>query len=89
MKADAMSISLCALFEIVALIVIVRMWMRRRVKLFPRLLWSAVLLVPLFGLLVYALLHEEPAPHPYRTGDGGWNVGIDGHGDGGGGHGGH
>jgi hypothetical protein len=80
-----------SLLEIVALIVIVRLWMRRRAKFWPSILWSFVLLVPFFGLMVYLFLHEEPDRHPYMTGDGGWNVGGDGHGSGdsGGGHGGH
>jgi hypothetical protein len=66
-------IILFSFFEIVALIVIVRLWMSRRVKLVPRLLWSVVLLVPFFGLVLYAFLHDEPkhsdnVPDTYRTG---------------------
>jgi hypothetical protein len=34
------------------------------VNLLPRLLWSVVLLVPFFGLVVYVFLREEPEGHP-------------------------
>jgi hypothetical protein len=89
MSVNPLTVILSSLFEIVALIVIIRLWMRRRVKIFPRVLWSVILLVPFFGLLVYFFLHEEPEGHPYRVGDSGWNVGSNGGGDSGGGHGGH
>jgi hypothetical protein len=91
MSADTSTIVLVSLSELVALVVTVRLWMRRRAKFWPRLLWSIVLLVPFFGLMMYLFIHEEPESHPYMTGDGGWNVGGDGHGSGdsGGGHGGH
>jgi energy-coupling factor transporter transmembrane protein EcfT len=88
MLVNLSTVILLILFEIVALIVIVRLWMRRRMKIIPRVLWSVVLLLPFFGLLVYVFLHEEPQGHPDRVGDSGWNVGSDG-GDSGGGHGGH
>jgi len=91
---NLLQIILFGVLEIVALIVTVRLWKRRRVKLVLRLLWSVVLLVPFFGLVVYVFLHEEPEGHPYTTDDSGWNVGSKGNGGGDygagdGGHGGH
>jgi F0F1-type ATP synthase assembly protein I len=91
MSANTLGIILLSLSEIVALSIIVRLWVRQRVKFLSRLIWSVVLLVPFFGLMAYLFLHEEPEAHPYRTGDSGWNVGGGGDsgGDSGGGHGGH
>jgi hypothetical protein len=87
MPENTLAIILFSLLEIVALIFVVRLWMRRRVKFLPRLIWSVVLLVPFFGLMVYLFLHEEPERHPDTVGDSGWNVGSGG--DSGDGHGGH
>jgi uncharacterized membrane protein len=58
-----------SLAEVVALVVIVRLWMNRRHNFVPRLLWSVVLLVPLFGLLAYVFLRSEPEAHPYNIPD--------------------
>jgi hypothetical protein len=80
-------IILLSSLEIVALIVIVRLWMHRHLGVLPRLLWSVVLLVPLFGLLLYGFLHTDPDAHPDGAPDS-W-PGYGGGGDGGGGHGGH
>jgi len=78
MSANTFIINFFSLSEIIALIVIARLWMRHRLKIFPCLIWSVVLLVPFFGLMVYVFLHEEPEAHPYKAGDSGWNVGGDG-----------
>ncbi len=57
-----------AVLEIIALLVIVRMWRKRwHRRLIVRLIWSAVLLVPLFGLFAYFFLRESPDEHPYDT----------------------
>ena len=54
--------------EVIALIVIARLWLKRRHKnLFLRLVWSIVLLVPLLGLLAYVFFTENPDEHPYDT----------------------
>ena len=54
--------------EIIALIVIVRIWLKRRPRsLAGRLIWSVILLVPLFGVLAYFFLTENPDEHPYDT----------------------
>ena len=63
-----------SLFELVGLILLVRLWMRRPLRLLSCLFWSCVLLVPFFGLLVYGLLYEIPdahsdnVPDTYHTG---------------------
>jgi len=56
-------------FEVIALIVVIRIWLKRRHKsMMIRLLWSCVLLVPFFGLIVYIFLTEDPDSHPYDYG---------------------
>jgi hypothetical protein len=55
-------------FEVIALLVIIRMWAKRwHKRLVVRLLWSAVLFVPVFGVLFYFFLRESPDEHPYDT----------------------
>jgi len=55
-------------FEVIGLLIIARMWMKRwHRRLIVRLIWSAVLLVPVFGLLAYFFLRESPDEHPYDT----------------------
>jgi hypothetical protein len=61
-------ISFLALSEIIELLVIARIWLKRRHRrLVVRLLWSVVLLVPVFGILIYFFLRDDPKPHPYDT----------------------
>lgn len=52
-----------AIIELVALIVIVRLWMRRPLRVVSSVFWSLVLLVPFAGLFLYLFLREEPAVH--------------------------
>jgi len=74
-------------FEIIALLVIARMWMKRwHRRLIVRILWSAVLLVPVFGVLVYFFLRENPDSHPEyieefgrSARETGGSHGVDGH----------
>jgi hypothetical protein len=92
MTADIPTIGFCVLLEIVSLIVVIRLWRRPTGRFLPRLLWSIVLLVPLFGLLIYVFLREEPQAHPYSSSWSGFSRGTDGGSDGGhggGDHGGH
>jgi hypothetical protein len=61
-------ISFLVLSEIIELLVIARIWLKRRHRrLVVRLLWSVVLLVPVFGVVAYFFLREDPKPHPYHT----------------------
>jgi hypothetical protein len=55
-------------FEVIALVVITWIWAKRRHRrLIVRLISSAVLLVPVFGLMAYFFLRENPDEHPYDT----------------------
>jgi hypothetical protein len=55
-------------FEIIGLLVVTRMWAKRwHRRLVVRLIWSAVLLLPAVGLLIYFFLRETPDEHPYDT----------------------
>lgn len=81
---DLLDKILFGVFELVALVIVVRLWASRRTELIPRLLWSVVLLVPCFGLMAYIFLYENPESHSERPGDSGY-----GGSDSGGGHGGH
>jgi hypothetical protein len=65
MRLDTPSIVVLSVCEIVALATIVHLWVRRRrrMRVVTRLLWSAVLLVPLFGVLFYGLTRPDPDAH--------------------------
>ena len=52
---DIVGIILFLVFEVMALVVIARLWLQQRHRLVSRILWSLFLLMPLFGLLVYIL----------------------------------
>jgi len=47
--------------EIAALALVVGLW-RGRESPWRQVLWTAVLLVPFFGLIAYAVLHDTPPP---------------------------
>jgi len=66
---DTFTITVGVVLEIVALVFIVRLWSRRPVRLVPCLLWSIILLVPLFGILIYVFLRETPEAHSDRVPD--------------------
>jgi len=53
-----------ALLECISLVLIIRLWARKR-KISPwqRWAWSIVLLVPIFGWLLYAFLAINPEAH--------------------------
>lgn len=62
---DTKLVIVLALFEMAALILVARLWLcRRRMRIVPRVFWSLVLLVPVFGLMLYALIHNDPDAHP-------------------------
>ena len=61
-------IILLVVLEMIALGVIIHLWLRRRrLRLWRRVLWSVVLLVPFAGILIYALTRSDPDEHPYDT----------------------
>jgi hypothetical protein len=55
-------IVLCAMWAWISLSLIVRMWLvHRQTRTFKKLLWSLMLLVPLFGWLMYAAFFQPLA----------------------------
>jgi hypothetical protein len=63
---DTKLIIALSVLEAIALVVIVRLWLRRRSRMsvVARLVWSVVLLVPGFGLMMYGFIHSDPDEHP-------------------------
>ena len=55
-----------SVLEIVALAVVVRLWLRRRLRLLPRIFWSIVLFIPVFGLLMYGFVASDLEKNPER-----------------------
>jgi hypothetical protein len=47
--------------EVGALALAVGLW-RGRERVILKVLWTVVLLVPLFGIIAYAVLHDPPPP---------------------------
>lgn len=64
---NRVAILLLAVAEVAALAIIARLWIRRRHHFVTRLLWSLILLVPLFGLLMYGFIVSDLEPNPERT----------------------
>jgi hypothetical protein len=62
---DKFAIILFAVLEAIALVV-ARLWLRRRHRIVPRILWSLLLLVPLFGLLIYGFVVIDLDKNPER-----------------------
>jgi hypothetical protein len=90
MSPNTSAIILLSISEIIALIIITRLWMRRPMKFFSCLIWSIVLLVPLLGLIAFFFLREEPGINTYQVGDSaGGDPGSSYHYGGDGGDGGH
>jgi hypothetical protein len=82
MHLDTPTIVALSICEFVALFTIVNLWSRkRRMHVVIRLLWSVVLLVPLFGVLFYGLTRSDPEAHADDVGDhsSGGGVGDTGH----------
>ena len=65
-RMDKFAIIVLAILEVVALIVIARLWLQRRHRIIHRILWSLLLLVPLFGLLMYGFLVSDLDKNPDR-----------------------
>ena len=62
-------IVLLGILEAAALVFIVRLWIQRRHRIVARIFWSLVLLVPLFGLLMFGLSGSEPRRHSLKRHD--------------------
>jgi hypothetical protein len=63
---DILVIIALSVLEVAALYTIARLWLRRRLRIVPRIFWSAVLLVPLFGLLMYVFIVSDLDQNPSR-----------------------
>jgi hypothetical protein len=61
--SDAVAIALLVVLELVALWFVVRIWRERGRSLVTRLLWTAVTLVPVLGLVAYAAWRDPPPPN--------------------------
>lgn len=54
--------------EAVGAVFIVRLWGKRRKLGIPgKVFWSAILLVPVFGVIAYGFCATDPDEHPYDT----------------------
>jgi hypothetical protein len=57
-----------AVAEIAGFFIVYRIWKRRRHRnIAARIFWSFVLLVPLFGIMIYFFINESPEEHPYES----------------------
>ena len=59
-RMDTFTFICLAALEVVAVCVSVHLWFqKRRMKIIPRILWSVLLLVPVFGLLMFVFIEER------------------------------
>ena len=63
---NKLTIIAAAVFELVSFIVIIRLWLRRRMRIIPRMLVSLILLVPFFGLLIFIFIGSDLGKNPDR-----------------------
>ncbi len=74
---DKLLIVLLVVAEIVAVGIVVHLWVHApKPSLTNRLLWSLLLMLPVFGVLFYLFLREEPEPHgenKWTDGASGWS----------------
>ena len=61
-----MELALLVGFEAVALFFIWRVWRAADRPLIRKVLWSAVLLIPLLGIVAYGFTHLNPTEHDYE-----------------------
>lgn len=67
---DKLTAIVLALFECLSVYMIVGIWRKRgkrRTPVWSRCLWTTVLLVPLFGPLLYGFIKVDPDEHPYES----------------------
>jgi hypothetical protein len=62
-------ITVIALFEIVAIIAIIRLWRQKRRHWASKLFWSVLLVIPVFGLLFYGFITITPEAQEDHTED--------------------
>jgi L-asparagine transporter-like permease len=56
-----------ALLEISAIVIVIRMWLRKRGRWVGRLFWTILLLIPVVGLLFYKFLTLNPEARADHT----------------------
>jgi hypothetical protein len=62
---DSLTIICLSVFEAVAIWIIVRLWIRkRRMSIVPRVFWSVILLIPVFGLMLYFFICSDGEKNP-------------------------
>ena len=66
---DKTQVALLASLEAIGLILIVRLWLTGRMSVNKRIVWSAILLLPLFGPLIFGFLRLNPSEHDYDPPD--------------------
>jgi hypothetical protein len=78
----AIQITSLAVLEAVGLFMIGRLWFgKQKSSLVRRIIWSVLLLIPLFGPLMYGFISIDPSEHGEDVGDhsSGGGVGDTGH----------
>lgn len=54
-----------SVFEVISLWLIVRLWVqKRRMPIIPRIFWSLMLLVPVFGLIMFGFICSDLDKNP-------------------------
>ena len=71
-------------FVFISLCLITRLWcLRHRTSIFTRLVWSLILLVPIFGWLFYAAFYRPPERQDHgghsEHGQAAWSGDVGGH----------
>lgn len=61
--SDAVAHALLAALEVLALVLVSRIWRERGSSVARRVFWTVVTLVPVLGLLAYALWRDPPPPN--------------------------
>jgi hypothetical protein len=60
--SDAVAVALLSVLEIVAIVLVLRIWRERGSTVAVRIFWSAVTLLPVLGLIAYAAWRDPPPP---------------------------
>ena len=60
--SDAVAVALLAGLEVLALVLVSRIWRERGSSVAARIFWTGVTLVPVLGLIAYAAWRDPPPP---------------------------
>jgi formate-dependent nitrite reductase membrane component NrfD len=61
--SDAAAFVLLGALELVAIVAAVRIWRQKGRSRLARLAWILLTLIPVIGLVLYAVLHDPPPPN--------------------------